>query len=76
MARGFESKSVESQQEDRANRTKTQAVSKEDAQRADARRTVELSLARARSDLAAATRPAHRAALEAAIATLEKQLQQ
>jgi hypothetical protein len=76
MARGFESKNVESQQDERA-RGKEIApeLSAEEARRAVRRRTLELTLARAHADLAAARSPAHRAMLEAAIKALDEQLQ-
>ena len=75
MARGWESKSVEAQQEEQGRSgPKSAPVSVEDAARLDRRRTLELALARARADLASATIPAHRAMLEAAIAALDQQL--
>jgi acyl-CoA thioesterase-1 len=75
MARGFESKDVEYQQAE-AERTKTVRPSLTPAEReAQARRrTIELALARARADLAAARSPAHRDMLTQAIAALEQQL--
>jgi hypothetical protein len=79
MARGWESKSIESQQDDRAASAaaKTRApVSAEDAARTARRRTLELALARASADLKTATHPSHRQMLEAAIASLTTQLQE
>ncbi|MEO6222788.1 MAG: hypothetical protein ABIP90_06025 [Vicinamibacterales bacterium] len=79
MARGWESKSVESQQDDRAAdaAAKTRApVSPQEAARRARRQTLELALARAAADLKHATHPAHRQMLEAAIAALTGQLQQ
>ena len=75
MARGFESKDVKYQQAE-AERTKTVRRSLTPAEReAQARRrTIELALARARGDLAAARSPAHRDMLTQAIAVLEQQL--
>ena len=75
MARGFESKDVEFQQEEAQRRSQPKRVELTPAQRAAAerRRTVELALARARADLAVATSPAHRRMLEQAIAALEEQ---
>jgi len=74
MARGWESKSIESQQADReAQRREPAPVPPEEAQRRDARRTVELARARARADLERATAPAHRAMLEAALCALDEQ---
>ena len=75
MARGFESKDVEFQQAE-AERQKTPKPSLTPEQRAatEARRAIELSLTRARADLAAARTDAHRQMLEGAIASLERQL--
>jgi hypothetical protein len=80
MARGFESKSVESQQEEFAKRRSSDPVPRDAAPAVDpaagnARRTVELALKRAEADLAASTSPAHRAMLEHAITALSKQLE-
>lgn len=76
MARGFESKNVESQQEERA-RVKEVGpeLSAAEAARVARRRTLELTRARAQADLAAARSPAHRAMLESAIKALDEQLQ-
>jgi acyl-CoA thioesterase-1 len=75
MARGFESKDVEYQQAE-AERTKTVRPSLTPGERETQarRRTIELALARARGDLAAARSPAHRDMLTQAIAALEQQL--
>ena len=76
MARGWESKSIESQMEDRASRpVPRDAAPGVDPRKAAARRTVELALARAEADLAASTTPAHRRMLEQAIAALSRQLE-
>jgi hypothetical protein len=75
MARGFESKDVEFQQAEaeRVKRLGRELTSEErDAQAK--RATIELSLARARADLAAARTPAHKRMLTGAIAALEQQL--
>jgi hypothetical protein len=74
MARGFESKSVESQQADRDALKADSAVESVDPAIAAARRTIQLARARAVLDLNAASRPAHRAMLEQAIAALDAQL--
>jgi hypothetical protein len=75
MARGFESKFVESQQADREASTRSAAApSGEDAARLARRRTLELARTRALGDLATACRPGHRAMLEAAIEALEAQI--
>ncbi|MQA28296.1 MAG: hypothetical protein GEU82_00445 [Luteitalea sp.] len=75
MARGFESKDVEFQQ---AEAEREKAVGPEltaDQRRlAERRRTTELSLARAKGDLDAAKRPAHRRMLQQAVAVLEAEL--
>jgi hypothetical protein len=76
MARGFESKSVEAQQEEAA-RGKVKArpqMTPEQQLMAQRRRVLELTRARARDDLSRATAPAHRKMLEKAIASLEQQL--
>jgi len=76
MARGFESKSVEAQQEEAARgKVKARPQLTPDQQAADQRRRVlELTRARARDDLSRATAPAHRRMLEQAIAELDRQL--
>jgi hypothetical protein len=77
MARGWESKSVEAQQEERdtPGAEARPALSPEEAARAQRRQALELALARAQADLAVATRPAHQRMLEAAIRSLRQQLQ-
>ena len=75
MARGFESKDVEFQQAE-AERTHTlrRTLTPAERERADRRRSLELSLLRARHDLNAATSPAHQRMLQQAIAALERDL--
>jgi hypothetical protein len=75
MARGFESKDVEFQQTE-AQRTQVprRTLTPEEREAASGRRTIELSLTRARGELASATAPAHREMLERAIESLEGQL--
>jgi hypothetical protein len=75
MARGFESKDVEYQQAE-AERVKQlgRGLTPEERAAQDKRATLELSLARARADLAAARTPAHQRMLAGAIAALEAQL--
>ena len=75
MARGFESKQVESQQQDREARDANQQAEILDPAAAAARRTRELALVRAEQDLKNARNPAHRAMLEQAIAALTAQLE-
>ena len=75
MARGWESKSVESQQADRESRPGGgEPVSADEAGRLAKRSTLELTRARALADLATARSPAHRQMLEAAIRALDDQL--
>ena len=75
MARGWESKSVEAQQEDRARQDQTvKPLTPEEAASEARRQTVALARARAVADLAAARSPAHRAMLEAALRALDEQL--
>lgn len=76
MARGWESKSVEAQQEarERDSANRPAGVTPEEAANLDRRRTLELTRARAMADLAHATSPAHRQMLEAAIRALDDRL--
>ena len=76
MARGWESKSVESQQDEHERGRKRVAGpnTPEQRERAARRQTLELQRARARADLARATKPGHRAMLEQAIGALDEQL--
>jgi len=77
MARGFESKDVEFQQAEAErgdHRGRDLTPQERDAR--SRRRTIELALARARADLAAARTPAHKRMLADAIAALEQQLAQ
>src|SRR5262245_31322358 len=75
MARGWESKSVESQQEEAAAKQSRAAyLSPEEAQRRTVRATLMLARTRALADLQQACAPAHRAMLEQAIADLDRRL--
>jgi hypothetical protein len=75
MARGFESKDVEFQQaEKERERRLGGALTRDERAAQDKRQTIELALARAKADLAAARTPAHQRMLTAAIAALEEQL--
>ena len=77
MARGWESKAVESQQEEAASRASRAAVfNPEDAQRRAERATLMLARTKALADLQHACAPAHRAMLEQAIADLDRRLAQ
>jgi len=75
MARGFESKMVEFQQEEAARKAvKKDSVTPEERARAERRRSLELARVRVVADLERATVPAHRRMLEQAIAALDEQL--
>jgi hypothetical protein len=75
MARGWESKSIEAQQDEAARqRTTRPAPTDEQLALAERRRTLELSRARARADLARATARNHRQMLEQALAAIDTQL--
>lgn len=77
MARGWESKAVEAQQ-DEAARTKVQrpALTADERAVAERRATLELARARAAADLNRATALPHRRMLEQTIATIDEQLAQ
>ncbi len=77
MARGWESKDVESQVEaNKAPQQKAAAAPKspEQVQREQQRKDLQLSRTRVLNDLASATHPNHRKSLEAALAHLDKKL--
>jgi len=75
MARGFESKDVEFQQAEAERRqTSRRALTPEERDALNQRRTMELSLTRAKADLAAARKATHKRMLTDAIAALERQL--
>jgi hypothetical protein len=75
MARGFESKSVESQQEAAQQRRPAgPPVDRAEAHRRAERATLMLARARAEADLKGASAPAHRAMLEHAIADLDRRI--
>jgi len=75
VARGWESKNVEAQQ-DEHDRTEAQRaeVTPEEGARLARRRTLELTRARALADLATARSAPHREMLEAAVRALDEQL--
>ncbi len=77
MARGFESKQVESQQEEAARGRKPQGpeLSSEERVRLERQRMLRLSRSRAQDDLSRATAPAHRHMLEQAIAAIDAELE-
>jgi hypothetical protein len=75
MARGWESKSVEAQQNEAAEgRRRSAPVSADEIRRRTERATLMLARTRALSDLQHACAPAHRAMLEQAIADLDRRL--
>jgi hypothetical protein len=70
VARGWESKAIESQQDDARERGKAKTSPPQDP----ARRAIELARARVAADLERATQPAHRRMLEQALADLDAKL--
>jgi hypothetical protein len=77
MARGFESKQVESQQEEAA-RGRTAPgpeLTADERARVERQRALHLSRTRAADELSRASAPAHRLMLEQAIAALDAELQ-
>jgi hypothetical protein len=76
MARGFESKQVEFQQEEaaRGRTVKGPALSETERVRVEQQRALELSRKRAADELSRASAPAHRLMLEQAIAALDAEL--
>jgi hypothetical protein len=75
MARGWESKSIEAQQEEAARaRTPKRPLTVEERAQAERRKAVELARTRVADELARATAPAHRTMLEKALAALDEQL--
>ena len=75
MARGWESKNVESQQEEASRAPKpARTFSPEEQARETHRRGLELARTRTQADLDRATLPAHRTMLEQAMAALDAQL--
>jgi hypothetical protein len=78
MARGFDSKFVEAQQEEAERRSipPRPPVTPEARIREERRRALELTRTRTRQDLSRAVLPAHRRMLEAAIAALDKQIEE
>ncbi len=76
MARGWESKSVESQMDDAEDRKKVKPVQLSPEQQARQREIESLQLSRARvvHDLQGDLHPRHRASLEAALKFLEEKI--
>jgi hypothetical protein len=76
MARGWESKSIESQQADAAeSRTRRKVLSPEALAIETKHRDLSLARARVAADLERATVPAHRQMLEQALADLDRRIQ-
>jgi hypothetical protein len=77
MARGWESKSIEAQQEEAARgRTSSRQLTDADRGTLERRRSLELAMARTREDLRRATAPAHCRMLEQALEAIEAQLRE
>jgi hypothetical protein len=77
MARGWESKAVEAQQEQASlegTRAVEAALTPEETERRSRRATLALARARAAADLERARTAAHRAMLEQALEALDRQL--
>jgi len=74
MARGWESKSVESQIADAAGEQRRGGMPAEERQRRARRRGLELSRARVLQELEATTSSIRRSALESALAHLDSEL--
>ena len=75
VARGFESKSVESQQEE-AQRSKTlpPALTPEEQARRTRLQGLEMALAQSQAEMSAACRPAHREMLKLKLEAIEAQI--
>jgi hypothetical protein len=78
MARGWESKSVEAQQQDAQNdsRKPTAPLSAAERSAMQRRRTLELARARTLADLERSSSPVHRAMLEQALRAIDEQMRQ
>jgi hypothetical protein len=75
MARGWESKSIESQQEEAArDRVRKPALSAEERAMEERRQSLTLARTRASEDLSRATAPHHRRMLEQTLAAIDEQL--
>jgi hypothetical protein len=75
MARGFESKSVESQQEE-SQRAKTMrpALSAEEFARHSRKEGLEMALAQTQAEMAASCKPAHREMLKLRLEAIQAQM--
>jgi hypothetical protein len=75
MARGWESKSVESQQDDaRAAPSRRRDLTPAEREQAERRHTLELAVARTQAELQAACHPAHRDMLRLRLEALQAEL--
>lgn len=75
MARGWESKGIESQQEDaRSERPIPRDLTPEERTRVERRTSLELALTQTQAELAAACQPAHREMLRLRLAALKAEL--
>ena len=75
MARGFESKSVESQQEEAQRGKSTRPpMSPEDQARQSRRTGLELALAHTQAELTAACKPAHKEMLKLKLEAIQAQI--
>jgi hypothetical protein len=75
MARGWESKAVESQQDDARDKAPTRpSLTPDQRARADRRRSLELAVARTQAELQAACHPAHRDMLRLRLEALQTEL--
>ena len=76
MARGFESKSVESQQEE-AQRSKSvrPALTPEEQARQSRKTGLELALAQTQAEMGAACRPAHREMLKMRLQAIREEIE-
>jgi len=75
VARGWESKAIESQQDDaRAAGTIRPALTPQQRERAERRASLELAVAQAQAELQAACRPAHRDMLRLKLDALKAEL--
>jgi hypothetical protein len=75
MARGWESKSIESQQDDaRAATARKPTLTPAERERAEQRTALHMALARAQAELQAACQPAYRDMLKMKLETLQARL--
>ena len=75
MARGWESKSIESQQEDAAGaKPRGPELTPAERERLQQRRSLELALAQTQAELTAACRAAHRDMLQGRLAAIRQAL--